>query len=109
MAVGLDPVAQQRDFSAGMFRGVREDLIPPNGVYDATNGLLDSTGLIYKRGGSSYRNASAFGTSVQFVWDGYLTGGNQRTVIGTPSGWATIDAARRVMFSSSSRAGVTTA
>jgi hypothetical protein len=89
---GFDRAVLQRDFSAGMFRGIREDLIPPNGVYDAPNGLLDNTGLIYKRGGSSYRNSADFGTSIQFIWDGYLTGGAQRTVIGSPTAWGLLNA-----------------
>jgi hypothetical protein len=91
MAVGLDRAALQRDFSAGMFRGVREDLIPPNGVYDATNGLLDNTGLIYKRGGSTYRSSAAFGSWIPFIWDGFLTGGVQRTLIASTSAFGVLN------------------
>jgi hypothetical protein len=92
MAVGLDRAALQRDFSAGMFRGVREDLIPPNGVYDATNGLLDNTGLIYKRGGSTYRSSAAFGSWIPFIWDGFLTGGVQRTLIANTADFGLLNA-----------------
>lgn len=69
----------QADFSGGMFRAVRPDLIPPNGAYDIYNGLLDDGGSIFKRGGSSYRSSSAFGAALTFVWDGWLNGGH-RTV-----------------------------
>ena len=89
MAVGLDKVTM-RDFSAGMFRGVREDLIPENGAYDITNGLLDNTGNIYRRGGSSYRNTSNFGSVIPFVWDGWLTAG-QRTLIASTSAFGILN------------------
>jgi len=89
MAVGLDKVAQ-RDFSAGMFRGVREDLIPENGAYDITNGLLDNTGTVYRRGGTSYRSIAAFGSSILFVWDGWLTAG-QRTLIASPTAFGVLN------------------
>lgn len=74
-----------------MYRGVREDLIPESGAYDITNGLLDNTGAVYRRGGSSYRSTVASGASIQFIWDGYL-GANQRTVIASPTGFATLNA-----------------
>jgi hypothetical protein len=80
--VGLDKAAEQRDWSAGMFRGVREDLIPANGAYDITNGLLDNTGSVYRRGGTSYITDERFSTAtwLPMIWDGYLAAG-QRTVI----------------------------
>lgn len=92
MAVGLDRAAEQRDWSAGMFRGVREDLIPPNGAYDITNGLLDNTALVYKRGGSTYRSSAPFGTWIPFIWDGFLTGGIQRTLIASSSAFGVLNA-----------------
>lgn len=90
MAAGLD-IQRQEDFSAGMFRGVREDLIPPNGVYDITNGLLDNVGAIYRRGGSSYRSTAAFGSQILFVWDGWLNAG-QRTIIASPTAFGLLNA-----------------
>lgn len=92
MAVGLDPVATQRDFSAGMFRGVRPDLIPENGMYDITNGLLDNDGAIYRRGGSSYMSTAPMnGFPMTMVWDGYLLGAVRRTVLATPSGFGLLN------------------
>lgn len=87
--LGLDRVVQA-DFSAGMFRGVREDLIPENGVYDIANGLLDNTGAIYRRGGSSYRTTANFGTRITFVWDGWLSSG-QRTVVASESSYGVVN------------------
>jgi hypothetical protein len=80
----------QADFSAGMFRGVREDLIPPNGVYDITNGLLDNVGAIYRRGGSSYRSTADFGTWIPMIWDGWV-GATQRTVIASPTAFGLLN------------------
>lgn len=95
MAVGLDVAAEQADFSAGMFRGIREDLIPRNGCFDITNGLLDNTGAIYRRGGTSYRSSSPFGaTTLPFIWDGFLGTGStlQRTVIGHATAFGLMNA-----------------
>lgn len=77
-----------------MFRSVREDLIPPNGAYDVTNGLLDNGGAIYRRGGSTYRSASAFGSRITFLWDGWLGSGTtaQKTLIANPTGFAQLNA-----------------
>lgn len=93
MASGLDRVAQQRDFSGGMWRSVREDLIPPNGVYDVTNGLLDNGGAVYRRGGSSYRSTAAFGSAITFIWDGWIgTPEAQTTLIASPTAWGRLNA-----------------
>lgn len=79
----------QADFSGGMFRAGRREAIPPNGVYDASNCLIDRIGGIYKRGGSSYR-ATAFGSAgLRFIWDGWLAGG-QTTLIASPSAFAKV-------------------
>jgi hypothetical protein len=83
------PIVQQ-DISAGMFRGRSQELIPPNGAYDLTNTLLDEDGNGYKRGGSTYRSTSNFGTANTFLWDGYLTPGN-RILISSPTAFATVD------------------
>lgn len=69
----------QANFSAGMFRSVRQDLIPETGSYDITNGLLSEDGSVYKRGGTFYRSNTAVVGTPSFLWSGFLTGG-QRTV-----------------------------
>ena len=94
MAVGLDKVAEQRDFSAGMWRSVREDLVPRNGVVDAYNYLLDNAGSLYKRGGTTYRTSQLLGSAtwLPFIWDGFLTGGVQRTVIASTGQFGRVNA-----------------
>jgi hypothetical protein len=44
---------QQQDFSAGIYRGRKA---PENAVYDCVNGLINDEGLIYRRGGTTYRS-----------------------------------------------------
>lgn len=72
-----------------MFRSGPLEEIPANGAFDLSNTLLDRSGGIFKRGGTSYRS-DAFGTDgLRFIWDGWLAGG-QKTLIGGPNGWAEI-------------------
>jgi hypothetical protein len=91
--VGLTPAAIQRDFSGGMFRGTREDLIPENGAYDIVNGLLEDDGAQYRRGGTTYKSSAPFGSWITFIWSGYLgTGGTlRRTVIGTTTDFGVLN------------------
>lgn len=72
----------QEDFSAGMFRSGPPQLIPAKGAYDLTNTLLDRSGGIFKRGGSSYR-ATAFGAGLRLIWDGWLANGQTTLVAST--------------------------
>lgn len=83
MPVGLDRITET-DFRGGMFRGIRTEQIPQDGVYDLYNGLLNEDGGTYRRGGTTYRSTSAFGSALTFLWDGWLAGG-QRTVISNPT------------------------
>jgi len=86
-----DAKLAQVDFSAGMYRTGRRDGIPPNGFYDAANGLIDGLGSVYKRGGTAYL-ASAFGAAgLRFIWDGWTAAG-QKTIVATPSKFGTVAA-----------------
>jgi hypothetical protein len=82
----------QLDFSAGMFRAVARHLVPANGAWDLLNYLLDEDGSPYRRGGGEFLSTSAFGSSLRFLWDGFLTPG-QRTVIANPDDFGVLDAA----------------
>lgn len=73
-----------------MFRSVAPHLIPENGVADIRNGLLEEDGSIYRRGGTTYRSTSGFGTNLTFVWDGTLSAG-VRTVIASPTAYGRLN------------------
>lgn len=73
-----------------MWRATARHLIDPRGAYDLTNLLLDDDGSLYKRGGSVYKSAAALGTSLRWIWDGYLAGG-QRTVFASASKFGVLD------------------
>jgi hypothetical protein len=83
MATG-PAIIRQDNFGAGMFMSRTPELIPANGVFDASNCLVDDTGGLYKRGGSTYFTGTGWPGSSQviWVWDGTLTGG-QRTLFAT--------------------------
>lgn len=81
---GLVP-GGQRDYAAGIVRGVARALIPENGLYDCVNGLFDDDGSNYRRGGVTWHDDGDFGAeSLTWIWDGYLAAGH-RTVVATPS------------------------
>jgi len=77
---GLVRVGQD-DFGAGMLRGVAPDVQPGVGLFNATNGLFNDDGDVYRRGGTEYYSA-AIGAPLTFIWTGYL---NQtpRTLVAT--------------------------
>lgn len=75
---------EQFDFSAGMVRAVAPELIPQSGAYRLLNYLVDADGAAFRRGGSFDYSDSAFGTGLNFIWDGYLAAG-QRTVFANGS------------------------
>ncbi len=78
--MSLDRVVQN-DFSAGMFRAVARDLIPPNGVWDLQNLLLDEDGALYKRGGYVHQVATAPSTkTADGVWH-VNTAAGERTLV----------------------------
>lgn len=82
MAVG-PAVIRQDDFSAGMWPASSAERIPRNGAYTAENALVDDTGGLYKRGGSTLlAGTSAPASQILWVWQGTLTGGN-RTLAAT--------------------------
>jgi hypothetical protein len=89
MATG-PAIIRQDNFGAGMFMSRTPELIPANGVFDASNCLVDDTGGLYKRGGSTYFTGTGWPGSSQviWVWDGTLTGG-QRTLFATYTSTAT--------------------
>lgn len=78
----LAPKQVQADFSAGACPTYARHLIPDTGVYSLQNGLLDSDGGIYKRGGSAVLSTSNFGsTGLRWIWDGYFPNIGDRTLI----------------------------
>jgi hypothetical protein len=92
-AGGLGRITQN-DFSGGMFPSLAPELIPANGAYDITNGLLDEESLLYRRGGTGYLTAALVNqSSVKMLWSGYLEHGGLTTVLGTGTGVYTVSAA----------------
>lgn len=71
----------QETFAGGMVRTQVPEDIPANAAWDLLNTLIDITGAAYRRGGSTYRTAAAFGTGLRFIWDGWLANGGQQTII----------------------------
>lgn len=89
-AAGLTRTIQE-DWSGGMFRNGAQELIPANGAFDITNGLLDLLGGVFKRGGSSYRSSAAFGELLTWVWDGWLAHGGHTTLIASTTAFGRIE------------------
>lgn len=82
---------EHRDSSAGIFRGAARHLIPPNGLYDAKNGLLDDDALIYKRGGTlALTNAALSANSLRLLWAGYLGAAGERIVYADTADFAVV-------------------
>lgn len=75
----------------GMVKDVAPHLIPSNGVYDIKNGLLGEDGSIYKRGGTENVSNAAFGTRLNFLWDGHLAAG-QRTLVANSDDFGVLSA-----------------
>lgn len=67
----LDLVSQE-NFSGGMFREHASELMPANGCWDITNGLLNEEGIIFRRGGVVKTAALAGSGGVVMAWAGYL-------------------------------------
>lgn len=86
---GLLSVAQT-DFSAGGFQAPARTAIPENGSYMPLNLLTDAEGDLFKRGGSEYVSNAAFGTKLNFLWDGFLVPG-ARTLFASPTAFGTLD------------------
>jgi hypothetical protein len=61
----------QADFSAGMFRGIDPEQIPPKGAYDIV-GLLDEDGAASGRGGTAALSTQDAGNSIIGLWDGFI-------------------------------------
>lgn len=83
MARGAGALARivQQDFSGGMFPALAPELIPVNGAFDITNGLLDEQNVCYRRGGSSYASLAPAGSGVRMLWSGFLKHGGQQTIL----------------------------
>jgi hypothetical protein len=77
-------IIRQDDFSAGMFPSLSPDRIPANGFYSLLDGLVDDTGGIYKRGGTTvFAGSTGWPTNqILWVWQGQLTAG-ARTLFAT--------------------------
>lgn len=82
---GFNRIVQQ-DLSGGMFPSLAPELIPANGAYDITNGLLDEQNVVYRRGGSSFYGGVPAGGGVKMLWSGYLANGGQHTLMATSAG-----------------------
>jgi hypothetical protein len=91
MAAGLSRTMQQT-FGGGSYRNGAPELIPANGVFDITNGLLDLTGDVFRRGGSAYRSNAAFGTGLRWIWDGWLANGGHTTLIASTTEYGKLEA-----------------
>jgi hypothetical protein len=71
-------VVAQRNFAGGMFRAAAPELIPPSGVYDLANGLVEEEGVIFRRGGAAFLTADWAGTgALATLWSGRLTNGER--------------------------------
>lgn len=90
MAPGLARTVQQQ-WNAGMYRNGAPELIPVNGLYDVTNGLYDLLGDVFRRGGSSNRSSAAFGTSLRWIWDGWLNATGHTTLIASPTEYGRLE------------------
>lgn len=75
----------QADFSAGIVRSVPPEQIPPNGVYDLQNLLLDDDGAVYERGGSAFLSGALGTQGLMGVWDVALAAGYRTVFLGAPS------------------------
>ena len=71
-----------QDWSGGMFPALAPELIPANGAFDITNGLLNEQDVVYRRGGSTYLSTVPLGTPCRFLWAGYLKHGGHHTIVG---------------------------
>lgn len=86
---GAEQRIVQATFGAGMYRNGPPELVPPDGVYDALNCLLDLLGGVYKRGGAVYRSSAGFGAGgLRWIWDGVLKNGGQQTLVASPTEYA---------------------
>ncbi len=89
MASGHDRQVQ-RSWSTGMFRSVAPELIPEDGAYDITNGLLGEDGAVFRRGASTYYSTTALASPAFMLWDGYLANGGQTTFVARAGAYATV-------------------
>lgn len=87
---GLSRITQT-SFSGGLFRNGAAELIPANGAYDISNGLLDLLGGLFWRGGSQYRSAAAFGSALRWIWDGWLLHGGHTTLLASISAFGRLE------------------
>src|ERR1039458_3167873 len=82
MAVASLSRVVQQDFSGGMFPALAPELIPANGCFDITNGLLSEQDVVFRRGGSRYFASAPLGVPPTFLWSGYLKNGGLQTIVG---------------------------
>jgi hypothetical protein len=75
----------ESDLSRGMFPSLAPEQIPPGGAFDITNGLLDESNVVYRRGGALYADQTPRGDP-RLLWSGYLRHGGQQTLLGTDTG-----------------------
>lgn len=82
---GFQRIVQQ-DLSGGMFPALAPELIPANGAFDITNGLLNEQNVVARRGGSNYFSSAPAGSGVRVLWTGYLKHGGLQTILCSASG-----------------------
>lgn len=73
----------QTDFSGGMFPELAPELIPANGAFDISNGLLNEQNVVYRRGGTAYLASAPGGALPRLLWSGRLKNGGQQTILAT--------------------------
>lgn len=85
-AIELQRLPVEDDLSRGMFTARAPEKIPNGGAFDITNGLLDESNVVYRRGGSSYADPTPRGTP-KLLWSGYLVHGAMQTLLATDGGF----------------------
>lgn len=86
VGAGFTRIVQQ-DLSAGMFPALAPELIPANGAFDITNGLLSEQNVCYRRGGSVYLASSAPNMPPRMLWSGLLEHGHQTILCTSTGSW----------------------
>jgi len=87
---GLTRTTQQQ-FGGGTYRNGALELIPPNGCFDISNGLLNLAGDVFRRGGSTYRSNAPFGSGLRWIWDGWLATSGHTTLIASTTEYGKLE------------------
>src|SRR5215831_1666233 len=90
LMAGLTRTTQQQ-FGGGTYRNGALELIPPNGCFDISNGLLNLAGDVFRRGGSTYRSNAPFGSGLRWIWDGWLATSGHTTLIASTTEYGKLE------------------